>query len=117
LHTSSKVAVVSYSRYCRYRGILKRLEDESEAWLANKLIVTLGGFVSAGLDAKIMFCRQETFDYPEVETLELVCNHLAPKLKGRPRGRRKKVSSDSPDSRLRGDSPCSESAGSEISAC
>lgn len=61
---------------------------------------------------------QETFDYPELETHELLCNHLAPKLKGRPRGRRKKVNStDSPESRLRGDSPGSESAVSEISAC
>lgn len=46
-----------------------------------------------------------------------MCNHLAPKLKGRPRGRRKKLRSDSPSSRLRCDSAGSDSGTSEISAC
>ncbi|XP_038220945.1 AT-rich interactive domain-containing protein 5B-like, partial [Zerene cesonia] len=32
---------------------------------------------------------QDTFEYPELEGHEFVCNHLAPKLKGRPRGRRR----------------------------
>lgn len=60
---------------------------------------------------------QETFDYPELETHELLCNHLAPKLKGKPRGRRRKNRSDSPTSRIRCDSAGSDSADSEISAC
>lgn len=47
----------------------------------------------------------------------MLCNHLAPKLKGRPRGRRKKVRSDSPSSRIRCDSAGSDSCDSEISAC
>lgn len=47
----------------------------------------------------------------------MLCNHLAPKLKGRPRGRRKKLRSDSPTSRLRCDSAGSDSGTSEISAC
>lgn len=64
----------------------------------------------------ILCSLQETFDYPELETHELLCNHLAPKLKGRPRGRRKKVRSDSPSSR-RCDSAGSDSCDSEISAC
>lgn len=42
---------------------------------------------------------------------------MAPKLKGRPRGRRKKVRSDSPSSRIRCDSAGSDSCDSEISAC
>lgn len=55
---------------------------------------TLSGFVATTPNLKIMFCK-ETFDYPELETHELLCNHLAPKLKGRPRGKRKKTLSDS----------------------
>lgn len=47
----------------------------------------------------------------------MLCNHLSPKLKGRPRGRRKKFRSDSPGSRLRFDSAGSDSGTSEISAC
>lgn len=52
-----------------------------------------------------------------METHHDLCNHLAPKLKGRPRGRRKKIRSDSPNSRQRYDSGCSDSGTSEISAC
>lgn len=52
-----------------------------------------------------------------METHELLCNHLVPKLKGRPRGRRKKLRSDSPNSRNRCDSAGSDSGTSEISAC
>lgn len=47
----------------------------------------------------------------------MLCNHLAPKLKGRPRGRRKQVRSTSPSSRIRCDSAGSDSCDSEISAC
>lgn len=64
-----------------------------------------------------LYTFQETFEYPELETHELLCNHLAPKLKGRPRGRRRKVRSDSPSSRIRCDSGGSDSCTSEISAC
>lgn len=46
-----------------------------------------------------------------------MCNHLAPKLKGRPRGRGKKLRSDSPSARIRCDSAGSDSCDSEISAC
>lgn len=42
---------------------------------------------------------------------------MAPKLKGRPRGRRKILRSDSPSSHQRGDSAGSDSGTSEISAC
>lgn len=62
------------------------------------------------------FNFQETFDYPELETHELLCNHLAPKYKNRPRrGRRKKIRSDSPSAKY--DTAGSDSATSEISAC
>lgn len=52
-----------------------------------------------------------------METHELLCNHLAPKLKNRPRGRGKKHRCDSPSSRIRCDSVGSDSCDSEISAC
>lgn len=38
-----------------------------------------------------LFWFQDTFEYPELEGHEFVCNHLAPKLKGRPRGRRRRA--------------------------
>ncbi|XP_026479962.1 uncharacterized protein LOC113386396 [Ctenocephalides felis] len=57
--------------------------------MQDALIQALGGYVADDRNTKILFCR-ETFSYPDLETHEMLCNHLAPKLKGRPRGRRKK---------------------------
>lgn len=45
---------------------------------------------------KHYYSFQDTFDYPELEGHESLCNHLAPKLKGRPRGKRKIPRPDSP---------------------
>lgn len=61
-----------------------------------------------------MFCK-DTFDYPELETHDLLCNHLAPKLKGRPRGRRRK--NDISGICKRSESAGSDSNESEISEC
>lgn len=47
----------------------------------------------------------------------MLCNHLLPKLRNRPRGRRRKTRPDSPSSRIRCDSAGSDSCTSEISAC
>lgn len=81
---------MSFSRYCRYRATLKRLEGIDDQYICNKLIETLSGFVASQPNTRIMFCK-ESIDYPDLESHEMLCLHLAPKLKGRPRGRRKKV--------------------------
>lgn len=73
--TRTGVIVLSYSRYCRYRGLLKRLEGVHNEWLRNKLIKALGGFTTTCRTTKILFCK-DTFDYPELEGHELLCNHL-----------------------------------------
>lgn len=83
---------------------MKRLEGVENQFLRHKLVNALGGFSVPTCNTRILFCR-DTFDYPELEGHELLCNHLAPKLKGRPRGRRKKRST----------SPGSESNESECS--
>lgn len=70
---------------------MKRLEDVEDKWLKNSLVAALGGFTSPCKNTKVLFCK-DTFDYPDLEGHELLCNHLAPKLKGRPRGKRKKRS-------------------------
>ena len=70
---------------------MKRLDDVEDESLKRKVVYALGGFVVPNLNTRILFCR-DTFDYPELEGHELLCNHLAPKLKGRPRGKRKKRS-------------------------
>lgn len=85
------VIILSYPRYCRYRAILKRLEGVEDDQLKHRFVNALGGIRVKNDNTKILYCR-DTFDYPELEGHELLCNHLAPKLKGRPRGKRKKRS-------------------------
>lgn len=85
---------------------MKRLEGVEDEHLKHMIVKILGGLSAPNKNTRILFCR-DTFDYPELEGHELLCNHLAPKLKGRPRGRRKKRSL----------SPGSESNESESSVC
>ncbi|XP_030762460.1 AT-rich interactive domain-containing protein 5B-like [Sitophilus oryzae] len=85
------VVILSFPRYCRYRAMLKRLEGVENLYLKCKIVNALGGFYVKHPNTRVLFCR-DTFDYPELEGHELLCNHLAPKLKGRPRSKRKKRS-------------------------
>ncbi|KAJ8971753.1 hypothetical protein NQ314_000570 [Rhamnusium bicolor] len=85
------VIILSFPKYCRYRAMMKRLEDVENLYLKYKIVNALGGFYVIHPNTRVLFCK-ETFDYPELEGHELLCNHLAPKLKGRPRGKRKKRS-------------------------
>lgn len=73
--TRTGVIVLSYARYCRYRGLVKRLEGVHDEWLRNRLICALGGFTTSCRVTKILFCK-DTFDYPDLEGHELLCNHL-----------------------------------------
>uniref|UniRef100_A0A336MD33 CSON015346 protein n=1 Tax=Culicoides sonorensis TaxID=179676 RepID=A0A336MD33_CULSO len=111
----SKVSVISYSRYCRYRATLKRLESVEDEWVRSTLVETITGFVANSPNMKIMFCR-DTFEYPELETHENLCNHLAPKLKGRPRSKRRLRRSESPYKNESSDID-SEADESDASAC
>lgn len=71
---------------------MKRLEGIEDNQIRIKLIETLSGFVASQPNTRIMFAK-ETIDYPDLESHEMLCPHLAPKLIGRPRGRRKKITS------------------------
>ncbi|KAL1116029.1 hypothetical protein AAG570_005524 [Ranatra chinensis] len=73
--TNTGVVVLSYPRYCRYRGVLKRLEGVHNKWLRTGLVVALGGFTAPCKNTRVLFCK-DTFDYPELEGHELLCNHL-----------------------------------------
>lgn len=70
----SKVIVLSYPRYCRYRALLRRLEGRESSWLCTSVAAAHGGFTALP-GTRILFCR-DTFDYPDLETHELLCNHL-----------------------------------------
>ncbi|XP_072941386.1 uncharacterized protein [Epargyreus clarus] len=104
---SPGVVVFSYPRYCRYRALLSRLEGVQGDWLRDSLVAALGGYAAPTTNTRILYCK-DTFEYPELEGHEFVCNHLAPKLKGRPRGRRRRA-----PSRDRDQSPSSRSSDSD----
>lgn len=70
----TNVVVLSYSHYCRYRAMLQRLEGAVSSCLASSLAAALGGF-TLKKGTRVLFCR-DTFDYPDLETHEMLCNHL-----------------------------------------
>ncbi|XP_033755942.1 AT-rich interactive domain-containing protein 5B-like isoform X2 [Pecten maximus] len=85
--TSTCVKVLSFAQYCRYRAIMKRLENMADKCLKQQIICALGGITSNNHNNRIMFCR-DTFDDPDLDDLEVRMDHLAPNLKGRPRKKR-----------------------------
>ncbi|XP_059083538.1 AT-rich interactive domain-containing protein 5B-like [Tigriopus californicus] len=99
------VNILSIPQYGRYRSILKRIAGREKEFMQNSLIAALGGFTVPTRRTFVLFCR-DVFDYAELEEHPYLCNHLAPKLKGRPR-KKKKIK--------RAGSPESESASSESS--
>lgn len=96
-NSNTSVVVLSYPRYCRYRAIIQGMAQMGKNGMQHKVLNALGGIIVKSNKTRVLFCR-DTFDYPELEGHELLCNHLAPKLKGRPRGKRKKRRSLSPGS-------------------
>ena len=99
------VVVLSTSQYSRYRAVTKRIAGKAKEWMKHSIVRALGGFTVETRRTYVLYCG-ENFDYPELEEHPYLCNHLAPKLKGRPRKRRKVKRSGSPES---------ESASSESS--
>ncbi|XP_066963719.1 uncharacterized protein [Macrobrachium rosenbergii] len=91
---SLHIIILGYDKYCRMRALLKRLEGVEEEYMKSRIVVALGGFVVPSRRTWMLFCR-EVFDYPELEGHDLLCNHLSPKLQGRPRKKRKKQQGDS----------------------
>ncbi|RXG56228.1 AT-rich interactive domain-containing protein 5B [Armadillidium vulgare] len=71
------------------RALLKRLEGVEEEAMKSNIVKALGGFVVPSRRTRLLFCR-DVFDYPELEGHDLLCNHLAPKLQGRPRKKRRR---------------------------
>ncbi|XP_071539852.1 uncharacterized protein [Panulirus ornatus] len=86
---SLHIIILAFDKYCRIRGLLKRLEGVEEEYMRSRIVVALGGFVVPSRRTRLLFCR-DVFDYPELEGHDLLCNHLSPKLQGRPRKKRKK---------------------------
>ncbi|XP_078269367.1 aT-rich interactive domain-containing protein 5B [Rhinoraja longicauda] len=80
----TKIIVLSYPQYCRYRTMLKRIQNRSSLWLVDQFVMALGGIAILNKSTRILYCR-DTFDHPTLLESENVCDELALNLKGRPR--------------------------------
>ncbi|XP_054167323.1 probable serine/threonine-protein kinase DDB_G0282963 [Oppia nitens] len=86
---SSSAVVLSYPRYCRYRALLRRIEGKELDWMNSPGIqyaINSLGIPTTANKLNIVFCR-DTFEHEALLQNDLNCDHLAPKLKGRPRKR------------------------------
>ena len=72
---SLHVIILAFDKYCRIRGLLKRLEGVEEEYMRSRIVVALGGFVVPSRRTRMLFCK-DVFDYPELEGHDLLCNHL-----------------------------------------
>ncbi|XP_077206841.1 AT-rich interactive domain-containing protein 5B isoform X2 [Paroedura picta] len=80
----SNVLILSYPQYCRYRSMLKRIQDKPNAILTDQFVLALGGIAVISKNPQILYCR-DTFDHPTLTENESICDEFAPNLKGRPR--------------------------------
>ncbi|XP_008565682.1 PREDICTED: AT-rich interactive domain-containing protein 5B [Galeopterus variegatus] len=78
------VMVLSYPQYCRYRSMLKRIQDKPSSLLTDQFALALGGIAVLSRNPQILYCR-DTFDHPTLIENESICDEFAPNLKGRPR--------------------------------
>ncbi|XP_067858707.1 AT-rich interactive domain-containing protein 5B [Heptranchias perlo] len=114
----TKIIVLSYPQYCRYRTMLKRIQNRSSSWLADQFVMALGGIAILNESTRILYCR-DTFDHPTLIENKSVCDEFAPNLKGRPR--KKKPFSQKRDTQalngLRDSNEDSDGKGSAKSKC
>ncbi|KAM9134597.1 AT-rich interactive domain-containing protein 5B isoform 1-T1 [Pangshura tecta] len=80
----SNLLILSYPQYCRYRSMLKRVQDKPSSILTDQFVLALGGIAVISKNPQILYCR-DTFDHPTLIENESVCDEFAPNLKGRPR--------------------------------
>ena len=46
-----------------------------DKWLMNQVVCALGGITSTLANNRVLFCK-DTFDDPEIDDLEIRCDHL-----------------------------------------
>ncbi|XP_064369771.1 AT-rich interactive domain-containing protein 5B isoform X3 [Dromaius novaehollandiae] len=80
----SNLLILSYPQYCRYRSMLKRVQDKPSSVLTDQFVLALGGIAVTSKNPQIFYCR-DTFDHPTLIENESICDEFAPNLKGRPR--------------------------------
>ncbi|XP_061261068.1 AT-rich interactive domain-containing protein 5B isoform X1 [Bos javanicus] len=107
----TNVIVLSYPQYCRYRSMLKRIQDKPSSILTDQFALALGGIAVVSKNPQILYCR-DTFDHPTLIENESICDEFAPNLKGRPR--KKKPCPQRRDSFSGGKDPNNNSDGKSV---
>lgn len=71
----SSVLILSYPQYCRYRSMLKRIQDKPTAILTDQFVLALGGIAVISKNPLILYCR-DTFDHPTLTENESICDEF-----------------------------------------
>lgn len=71
----NNVIVLSYPQYCRYRSMLKRIQDKPSSILTDQFALALGGIAVVSRNPQILYCR-DTFDHPTLIENESVCDEF-----------------------------------------
>ncbi|KAG8523140.1 AT-rich interactive domain-containing protein 5B [Galemys pyrenaicus] len=72
----TNVIVLSYPQYCRYRSMLKRIQDKPSSILTDQFALALGGIAVVSKNPQILYCR-DTFDHPTLIENESICDEFA----------------------------------------
>ena len=64
---TSKIIILTFPAYCRYRALLKRL---TVSYLSKTQVLALGGIIATDRTTRIMFCR-DCFHHPDLSKFEL----------------------------------------------
>ena len=75
------MVVLSFARYCRYRNLLKRVENKEKEFLSNSVVQD--ALIELGIPLQrnkvdILFCR-DTFHHIALLNNDLNCEHLGKK--------------------------------------
>lgn len=71
--------VLSYPQYCRYRSMLKRIQDKPSSILTDQFALALGGIAVVSKNPQILYCR-DTFDHPTLIENESICDEFGESL-------------------------------------
>lgn len=71
----SSLLILSYPQYCRYRSMLKRLQDKPSSVLTDQFVLALGGIAVTSKSPQIFYCR-DTFDHPTLIENESICDEF-----------------------------------------
>lgn len=72
---SPDIVILTYPKYCRYRCMMKRLENCEDKWLRHAVVCALGGFNAKIDNNRVYFCR-DIFEHGDLDDFELRCDHL-----------------------------------------